>query len=115
MTLQEMYEEVLGEFVGQTMIPAVPVMNFFLLMANREEEKDRLIAELSEKLKKERGESCLKIAKGCHDYNGGHHDKRDYEIYHHGIQTVINALDAYMKKGLADSQVNFLHSIGGEA
>lgn len=57
MTLQEMYEEVLGEFVGQTMIPAVPVMNFFLLMANREEEKDRMIAELSEKLKKARGEA----------------------------------------------------------
>lgn len=106
MTLQEMYEEVLGEFVGQTMIPANPVMNFLLLAARREEEKDRLI---------ERGESCLKIAKGCHDYNGGLHDKRDHEIFHHGIQTVINALEAYMKKGLADSQVNVLHSIGGEA
>lgn len=106
MTLQEIYEEVLGEFAGRMMIPAAPVMNFFLLMANMEEEKDRLI---------EMGESCLKIAKGCHDYNGGHHDKRDHEIFHHGIQTVINALEAYMKKGLADSQVNVLHSIGGEA
>lgn len=41
MTLQKIYEEVLGEFVGCTMIPAVPVINFFLLVVKHEEEIER--------------------------------------------------------------------------
>lgn len=37
----------------------------------------------------------LSVARGCHDYGGGYgHEPRHAEIYHHGIQTVINALEA---------------------
>lgn len=41
MTLQEIYEDVLGEFAGCTMIPSVSVMNFFLLTAKHEEEAEK--------------------------------------------------------------------------
>lgn len=70
---------------------------------------------MSDDITTKTAESCLKIAKGCHDYNGGYHDKRDSEAYHHGIQTVINALESYTRNGFDDFQVKVLHSIGGEA
>lgn len=61
-------------------------------------------------------EICLNIAKGCHDYQGGHHDKKDNEIYHHGIQTVINCLERLSKdKNLSDTQLNVIHSIGARS
>ena len=33
------------------------------------------------------------LARGCHDYNGGHTAEPEHGIYHHGIDTVINVLD----------------------
>ena len=60
-------------------------------------------------------ESCIAIAKGCHDYQGGYHDKSENEIYHHGIQTVINCLEAFKKKGFSDMQIAIIHSIGSKS
>lgn len=39
----------------------------------------------------------LAVARGCHDYSGGHNSPSAHDIYHHGIQTVINALEAFCK------------------
>ena len=55
----------------------------------------------------------LNIARGCHDYGGGYKDKREADVYHHGIQTVINALEAAAK---GDSfQLRALESVGMDA
>lgn len=56
---------------------------------------------------------AVRIARGCLDYGGGYrsNDGR-LEAFHHGIQTVINALEAG-SKGLGDSQVAALHMMGG--
>lgn len=56
---------------------------------------------------------AIKIAKGCFDYAGGHRDK-ELEIYHHGIQTVINALEGFKKSNGNDFQSKVLWSIGNE-
>lgn len=60
-------------------------------------------------------EDALKIAKGCTDYGGGYRSNPEqFEIYQHGIQTVINCLKSAFEKGLKDNhQVAVLHSIGG--
>lgn len=57
-------------------------------------------------------ERLLNVARGCHDFNGGHHEKSAHAIYHHGIQTVINALECAAVDNLNDFQVNVLESIG---
>ena len=57
-------------------------------------------------------ETCLNIARGCHDYNGGHHQKDMYEAYHHGISTVIRCLEMLGEKGLNDLQLSVVHNIG---
>lgn len=58
---------------------------------------------------------ALRIARGCLDYGGGHRsDEGHLEIYHHGIQTVINALEAAEKNGLADTQCAALWRMGQE-
>ena len=58
-------------------------------------------------------EDALRIARGCTDYGGGHRGNAEhYEIYQHGIQTVINALTAASKTGLDDMQTRALHSMG---
>lgn len=55
-------------------------------------------------------ERLLNIARGCHDYGGGYGDPREVEIYHHGIQTVINALESAASENTL--QVRMLESIG---
>ena len=57
-------------------------------------------------------DDALKIAKGCHDYGGGYRDDKKYEIFHHGIQTVINALERTKSKGLKDLQSAVLYNSG---
>lgn len=59
-------------------------------------------------------EDAISMAKGCFDYMGGYHHEADLEVYHHGIQTVINVLEAAKKKGLGDLQVATIHAIGKE-
>lgn len=56
-------------------------------------------------------DDALRIARGCHDFNGGHYDEA-HDIYHHGIQTVINALERAAKDGLKDYSIRVLHGIG---
>jgi hypothetical protein len=60
-------------------------------------------------------DDALQIAKGCFDYSGGYRSSDgELEIYHHGIQTVINALEGAKLSGLKDLQSQVLHSIGSE-
>ena len=59
---------------------------------------------------------ALRIARGCTDYCGGYvYNKEHYEIFQHGIQTVINALTAASEKGLSDTQTYALHVMGANA
>ena len=61
-------------------------------------------------------EDALHIARGCTDYGGGYRSNAEqYEIYQHGIQTVINALIAASNRGLEDRQVAALHVMGANA
>ena len=61
-------------------------------------------------------EDAIKIAKGCFDYGGGYRaNEKELAIFHHGIQTVVNALEAMKKRGLKDTQVAVLHSIGSNS
>lgn len=57
-------------------------------------------------------DELINVAKGCTDYLGGYHDQKELEIYHHGIATVVRALEAYRNVGLDSAQVASLHSVG---
>ena len=57
---------------------------------------------------------AIKIANGCFDYAGGYHRPSELEIFHHGIQTVINALNGAEKSGLTDLQSKVLHGLGSD-
>jgi hypothetical protein len=56
-------------------------------------------------------ERLLTVARGCLDYLGGYTDGLD--IFRHGIQTVINALELACSDP-SDSQVNALISVGAD-
>jgi hypothetical protein len=74
-------------------------------------EANKLTAE-AEKLRGD-GERTLNIARGCLDYGGGYRgDPILMGAFHHGIQTVINALEAASKRDPNDTQVNALERIG---
>ena len=61
-------------------------------------------------------EDALRIARGCTDYGGGYRSNDEhYEIYQHGINTVITALMTASKIGLEDTQTRALHVIGANA
>ena len=61
-------------------------------------------------------DDAVRIARGCTDHGGGHRSNAEhYEIYQHGIQTVINALESAQMSGLADTQVLALHCMGAPA
>lgn len=58
-------------------------------------------------------DDALRIARGCFDYGGGYRSNNgELDIYHHGIWTVINALEHAKMTGLGDLQIRMLHSIG---
>ena len=58
-------------------------------------------------------EDALRIARGCTDYGGGYRSNDEhYEIYQHGINTVITALMTASKTGLEDTQTRALHVMG---
>lgn len=58
-------------------------------------------------------DDALRIARGCTDYGGGYrHSAEHLAIYHHGIQTVINALMSASKSGIEDPQIAALHAMG---
>lgn len=58
-------------------------------------------------------DDAVRIARGCFDYSGGHRGS-ELETYHHGIQTVLNALEAAAKAGLNDTQVTALWRMGSQ-
>lgn len=53
-------------------------------------------------------ERCVNIARGCYDYGGGYSGEK-YEIFHHGIQTVLTAL-THMNDG--SYQTRMLENLG---
>lgn len=58
-------------------------------------------------------DDAIAIANGCFDYGGGYRSNDgELEIFHHGIQTVINALKGAKSSGLSDMQSKVLHRIG---
>jgi hypothetical protein len=61
----------------------------------------------------QRVERLLNVARGCLDYGGGYRGRPVMlEVFHHGIQTVIDALEAAEKNDPNDTQVNALERIG---
>jgi hypothetical protein len=60
-----------------------------------------------------RASDVLAICHGCKDYGGGYRgNKEHYEIYQHGIQTVINAMNSAMKCDPSNTQSNATMNIG---
>lgn len=59
-----------------------------------------------ERVRAEERERCVAIARGCHDYSGGHSGDA-LDIFHHGVHTVWRALAAP-----DDLQVAALEAIG---
>lgn len=58
---------------------------------------------------------AVRIARGCLDYGGGYrHSDEHLEIFHHGIQTVINSLEAAEKTQLTDTQTAILWKLGAK-
>jgi len=57
-------------------------------------------------------DDALNMTKGCFEYMGGYSDNEELSIYYHGIQTVINVLEAAKKRGLDDLQVAVINKIG---
>jgi hypothetical protein len=72
-------------------------------------EKDRRIAELEAQIaahpaalaatKREALDQCIAISKGCKDFGGGYRTDEELEIFHRGIQTVTNCLEALCSDG----------------
>lgn len=60
-------------------------------------------------------EDALRIARGCTDFCGGYRSKEKYDIYVHGINTVINALESASRTGIEDAQTRVLHAFGAMA
>ena len=54
------------------------------------------------------------LARGCHDYNGGHTAEPEHGIYHHGIDTVVNVLDRAVE-GEDDYQMRAVRREGERA
>lgn len=54
------------------------------------------------------------LVHGCHDYGGGY-SGREYKIYHHGIQTVVNVIEAALKDNGTDTQLRAVERIGQAA
>lgn len=58
-------------------------------------------------------ETILRVARGCFDYGGGYRsDDGKLEIYHHGVQTVVNALEGFAARGMKDTQIAVLYRMG---
>lgn len=58
-------------------------------------------------------ERFLNVARGCLDYGGGYRDDpHAIAIFHHGIRTVITALERAAKNDPNDTQVNALERAG---
>ncbi len=92
------------------------------LLRTRNEELTNHIRQLEQELaaaKKDQAltfDDAIKIAKGCTDYGGGYRSNPyELEIYHHGMQTVVNCLEAATKRGFNDRQVFVVHQIGSAA
>ena len=70
------------------------------------------VAAATAKERQARESRLLNIARGCLDYGGGYRGDPMMGAFHHGIETVIRALEAAMKNNPNDTQVNALERIG---
>ena len=54
------------------------------------------------------------LARGCRDYNGGYSDTEHLEIFHHGIDTVVQVLEADRLRGSGppDMQLRVIEQVG---
>ncbi len=99
--------------MSETTIPAQDPVDVLVGRLRAHAEAHEYIANADPEQKQLTFEDALRIARGCTDYGGGHRGNAEhYEIYQHGIQTVINALTAASKTGLDDMQTMALHSMG---
>lgn len=57
---------------------------------------------------------AVRLARGCKSYGGGHHTDGMMNAYQHGIQTVINVLEAVEQAGY-DMQTSHLWHEGAPA
>ena len=63
-----------------------------------------------------RADDVLAIIKGCWDYSGGHRSNAEHlEIYRHGMQTVLNSMNAALKSNPSDTQSNATLIMGRKA
>jgi hypothetical protein len=75
------------------------------------------MAELAGKLAEAQKDTArlLNVARGCFDYGGGYRSETSQlHAFHHGIQTVVNALEAAVREPKA-LQVRVLEGIGADA
>ena len=92
-----------------------PVYEAILKALDIDPQSEIPVPHILDKLERLQGEATrlLNVARGCHDYNGGYHEEPEHGTYHHGIQTVINALELAAKNQPADAlQLTVLESIG---
>lgn len=76
-------------------------INYVLDLIHKAEcsELNQTHAERAERELAEKQARLLNVAKGCHDYGGGYRGGKVFaEVYHHGIQTVINALESAIRE-----------------
>lgn len=74
------------------------------------------VAQFQKELSLERN-YFLTLARGCTDYQGGHHDDNAQGIYQHGIQTVINVMESAVKckeEKTTDTQIIAIERIGSQ-
>ena len=78
------------------------------------------LANAPAKLREAAEARLLNVARGCHDYGGGYRGDDDItqaqaSAFHHGIQTVINALEAALRHDPHDLQTKVLEAVGSSA
>ena len=63
-----------------------------------------------------KADDVLAVIKGCWDYGGGYRGNAEHlEIYRHGMQTVLNAMNQALKSDPSDAQSNVVLALGRKA
>ena len=58
-------------------------------------------------------EDALQIARACKGYGGGYRSGEHYEVFQHGIETVIRVLGFAKVSGIKPSQIATYYVVGG--
>lgn len=63
-----------------------------------------------------KADDVLAVIKGCWDYGGGYRGNDEHmEIYRHGMQTILNSMNAALKSDPSDTQSNAVLWMGRRA